>query len=134
MFDKDKIASAEKCLIDNGIDQDEADTVLQALGYILLDTELYQEDEKQAEDPLEKYLVRSISELIHKLDKYVNTVDDLEGKKRISYFLNIQHCIGEYHAAMKCLAEFSSEKFMTLHSELNSHITKALEKLENLYH
>lgn len=34
---------AEQCLIDNGIDKDEACVVLQALGYILLDTELYPE-------------------------------------------------------------------------------------------
>ena len=34
---------AEQCLIDNGIDKDEASVVLQALGYILLDTELYPE-------------------------------------------------------------------------------------------
>ncbi len=33
--------AAERCLRDNGIDKDEVQTVLQALGYILLDTELY---------------------------------------------------------------------------------------------
>lgn len=36
-----QIVAAEKCLIDNGIDVDEADTVLQAIGYILLDINLY---------------------------------------------------------------------------------------------
>lgn len=36
-----KIQRAEQCLIDNGIDEDEADIVLQALGYILLARELY---------------------------------------------------------------------------------------------
>lgn len=36
-----QIGDAKQCLIDNGIDEDEADTVLQALGYILLDVELY---------------------------------------------------------------------------------------------
>lgn len=35
------IERAKQCLIDNGIEPDEAGTVLQALGYILLDTELY---------------------------------------------------------------------------------------------
>ena len=39
----EKIKSAEKCLIDNGIEPDEAGTILQALGYILLDSELYPE-------------------------------------------------------------------------------------------
>jgi hypothetical protein len=35
-----QIEDAKQCLIDNGIDEDEADTVLQALGYILLDMEV----------------------------------------------------------------------------------------------
>lgn len=38
---KADILAAEKCLIDNGIEADEAQTVLQALGYVLLDIELY---------------------------------------------------------------------------------------------
>ena len=36
-------SKAEKCLIDNGIESDEAAVVLQALGYILLNEELYPE-------------------------------------------------------------------------------------------
>ena len=39
----EKRTAAEKVLIDNSIDRDEAATVLQALGYVLLDTELYDE-------------------------------------------------------------------------------------------
>ena len=41
---EDAIMKAEKCLVDNGIDPDEAQTVLQAIGYILLDEELYPDD------------------------------------------------------------------------------------------
>lgn len=37
------IIGAEKILIDNGIEKDEAETVLQAIGYALLDEELYPE-------------------------------------------------------------------------------------------
>ena len=36
---KAKFAKAKQCLIDNGIEQDEADVVLQALCYILCDEE-----------------------------------------------------------------------------------------------
>lgn len=39
---QEQIQMAEQCLIDNGIEEDEVETVLQALGYILLDTELYE--------------------------------------------------------------------------------------------
>ncbi len=38
-----KIQKAIQCLIDNGIEEDEAEVVLQALGYILLNEELFPE-------------------------------------------------------------------------------------------
>ena len=38
-----KIKKTIQCLIDNGIEKDEAEVVLQALGYILLDEELFPE-------------------------------------------------------------------------------------------
>lgn len=38
---EDKVKAAEQVLIDNGIDADEASTVLQALGFALLDQDLY---------------------------------------------------------------------------------------------
>ena len=37
----ERLRRAEKVLTDNGIQADEADIVLQAVGYALLDTELY---------------------------------------------------------------------------------------------
>ena len=43
-IDTKKLKATENVLIDNGIDADEADVVLQAIGYTLLDTELYPED------------------------------------------------------------------------------------------
>ncbi len=41
MITKDQITKAQQCLIDNGIDADESETVLQALGYILMNKELF---------------------------------------------------------------------------------------------
>lgn len=46
---EEKIACAKQCLIDNGIEDDEAETVLQALCYILMDTEIFPEEEKNHE-------------------------------------------------------------------------------------
>lgn len=43
-----RIAKAEQILVDNGIDESEAKVVLQALGYALLDTELYLDDSRLA--------------------------------------------------------------------------------------
>jgi hypothetical protein len=41
---EENIANAINCLIDNGIDESEAEIVLQAIGYTLIDTELFEED------------------------------------------------------------------------------------------
>lgn len=43
VIDKENIEMAERILIDNGIETDEASVVLQAVGYALLDMELYPE-------------------------------------------------------------------------------------------
>jgi len=45
VIDCTDIKKAEQVLIDNGIEPDEASTVLQAIGYALLDTELYPEED-----------------------------------------------------------------------------------------
>ena len=39
---EDRIRRAEQILVDNGIEEDEAPIVLQAIGYALLDEELYE--------------------------------------------------------------------------------------------
>lgn len=41
---KEDVINAEQVLIDNGIKADEASTVLQAIGYALLDLEIYDEE------------------------------------------------------------------------------------------
>ena len=53
-YTKAIIETAKQCLIDNGIEKDEADTVLQALGYILLNCDLLscdEADEQQTRKP-----------------------------------------------------------------------------------
>lgn len=44
---EDRITAAKKVLADNGIDVDETEIVLQALGYVLLDTELFPEENER---------------------------------------------------------------------------------------
>lgn len=41
IVDKNKITRALKVLTDNGVEEDEAEVVLQAIGYTLLNTELF---------------------------------------------------------------------------------------------
>lgn len=45
----EQIKKSEQVLIDNGIESDEAQTVLQAIGYTLIDTELYPDESKGEE-------------------------------------------------------------------------------------
>lgn len=40
----ERIKDAERVLVDNGVEEDEAQIVLQALGYVLLDQELFPEE------------------------------------------------------------------------------------------
>lgn len=47
MITKEKFEAATQCLIDNGIDSDEAEIVLQALCYILCDEETGQYFEEE---------------------------------------------------------------------------------------
>ena len=42
-----KIAAAIQCLIENGIDPDEAENVLQAIGYILLNAEFFPDRDRK---------------------------------------------------------------------------------------
>ena len=41
---EEEIKKAERLLMDNGIDEDDAYTILQAVGYVLLDVEFYPEE------------------------------------------------------------------------------------------
>ena len=55
---KEQIKAAEQVLIDNGIEADEAETVLQAIGYTLLDEELYPEEEPENTPKKQKFTFR----------------------------------------------------------------------------
>ena len=46
IISKEEIKKSEQVLIDNGIEKDEAQVVLQALGYTLLGVELYPEEKE----------------------------------------------------------------------------------------
>lgn len=69
---KDKLRKAEQILVDNGIEKGAASTVLQALGYALLDEELYDEVSKDTGKILDSVkvfrnaLVGQILEMIEK--------------------------------------------------------------------
>lgn len=62
---------AEQILIDNGIEEDEVQIVLQALGYALLDTELYPDNSEEKEEDEENILEAYVIQLVQGKEKQV---------------------------------------------------------------
>lgn len=80
------ILQAEQVLIDNGIYEDEAETVLEALGYVLLDYELYADTNIVIKD------VTITDSILRKAEQVLidNGIDDDEAEtvlQAISYVL-----------------------------------------------
>lgn len=74
LMDTEKIRKAEQILIDNGIAADEASTVLQAIGFALLDEDLYEH----------KYVAKNIQ--WDKTDGEGNPIDvDLPNEVAVSF-------------------------------------------------
>lgn len=71
------IKKAEQILIDNGIETDEADIVLQAIGYALLDMELYPEEKTEYIKPANQNDVQKALDL-HIAEKPSGTVIDAD--------------------------------------------------------
>jgi len=76
----DNLLNTIKVLTDNGIEADEATTVLQAIGYTLLDTELFPEQE----EPATQHDVVEACRLF--FNKYY--ADKMPTKDNPNYFLN----------------------------------------------
>lgn len=80
---KDKLRKAEQILVDNGIEKDEASTVLQALGYALLDEELYDEVSKDAGKILDGVVVfrkALFGQILEMVEKKKGNVEFPSGK------------------------------------------------------
>lgn len=83
---------------------------------------------------MEQFLIGQIIEVIKNIELYVDNVETLQGTRKITEYMNIEHGIGKYHAFMECLEEINIDKWIELHTRYESKINKALEKLETLYH
>lgn len=101
-MDKDKIRRATLVLIDNGVEEDEAETVLQAIGYTLLDRELFPEERPETFDMA----------LIEKtLDEGLTREDITELSDRIGDTQVIPIKIqSEYSAAMGFISQKAMER------------------------
>lgn len=85
---KNDITKAEKILTDNGIEMDEAQTVLQAIGYALLDTELYGNEKSdelhnketllKGKDQIRKTALQSILNIMERHDAIVIKINSTD--------------------------------------------------------
>ena len=93
-----QIAAAEQILIDNGIDADEAKTVLQAIGFALLETDLYPPKyaatkiawDVDADDPNAKLLPKKVIVDFDDLD-LPDCATDAEVEDALSDYLSDQY-------------------------------------------
>ena len=75
-MEAEKIRNAEQILIDNGIEPDEASTVLQAIGFALLDKDLYEP----------KYRARCIQwDCTDDDGKPINPISDLPSEVTVTF-------------------------------------------------
>lgn len=109
---KDKIKRAIKCLVDNGIEKDKAETVLQALGYILLDEELFPKENLQHDANSAPVLFVDLDGTLAEF-KYAESMDILYEK---GYFLNLRPIPGTI-AGLRC--------FMKEHPEIEVYVLSA---------
>ena len=115
-FDNEKIKKAEQILIDNGVDPDEADIVLQAIGYALLDTELYECLEESAASDISEYQ----KWVDYDMKKY-NKISDLTMEKiKSAGFSVVKDQYGDYEVIADRTDECLEEDFQKVEVETDT--------------
>lgn len=98
IINNESIKRTLQVLIDNGVEEDEAEIVLQAIGYTLLNTELFPEDNKKSKiqtneiyhmSEYEKYKLQWMIDHNHSISSLITELknmqyDDPEDSDRIS--------------------------------------------------
>lgn len=79
-IDSTDVKNAKKILVDNGVAEDEAETVLQAVGYALLDEELFPENESAdttKTPPAKRDFISHVTEVFDIVDDLKDTICDV---------------------------------------------------------
>lgn len=82
---------------------------------------------------MEKFLIDQILKIVSDIDLYIDNLQQMNGTRRITEYLNIEHGIGKYHAFMECLEESNLDEFIRIHDLTKQKVNDALEKLEEIY-
>lgn len=82
---------------------------------------------------MEKFLIDQILKLVSDIDSSIDTLQKVNGTRKITEYLNIEHGIGKYHAFIECLEEINLDEFVRIHNLTNQKVNNALKKLEEIY-
>lgn len=81
---------------------------------------------------MEKFLIDQILKLVSDIDSSIDTLQKVNGTRKITEYLNIEHGIGKYHAFIECLEEINLDEFVRTHDLTKQRIDKAFGKLEEI--
>ena len=82
---------------------------------------------------MEKFLIDQILKLVSDIDSSIDTLQKVNGTRKITEYLNIEHGIGKYHAFTDCLEEINLDEFVRIYDSTKQRIDNALGKLEEIY-
>lgn len=82
---------------------------------------------------MEKFLIDQILKLVSDIDSSIDTLQKVNGTRKIAEYLNIEHGIGKYHAFIECLEEINLDEFVRIYDSTKQRIDNALGKLEEIY-
>jgi len=82
---------------------------------------------------MEKFLIDHILKLVFDIDSSIDTLQKVNGTRKITEYLNIEHGIGKYHAFIECLEEINLDEFVRIYDSTKQRIDNALGKLEEIY-
>ena len=82
---------------------------------------------------MEKFLIDQILNIVSDIDSSINILQKVNGTRKITEYLNIEHGIGKYHAFLECLEEINLDEFVRISDLTKQRIDKAFRKLEEIY-
>lgn len=82
---------------------------------------------------MEKFLIDQILNIVSDIDSSIDILQKVNGTRKITEYLNIEHGIGKYHAFLECLEEINLDEFVRISDLTKQRIDKAFRKLEEIY-
>ena len=82
---------------------------------------------------MEKFLIDQILKIVSDIDLCIDNLQKVNGSRKITEYLNIEHGIGKYHGFLECLEETNLDEFVRVYDLTKQKIDCAIGKLEEIY-